>query len=117
MRRLVPWALLALVGIGAGLGSALGTGECARHDGFVQQLVGAAAQRWLPGILAATGAAGTAHVDYTGIAPARIPCRGSSSGSGVVIHGRHLPVERNGPLDGVVIAKRGAGAYPAPDNR
>ena len=84
MRRLLPWALLALVGVGAGLGAALGQanapGTTASSD-----LVGAAAHTWLSGVLAATKAAGTAHLDYTGLGTSPNPLlRGSSSGSGVV---------------------------------
>jgi hypothetical protein len=84
VRRLLPWALLALIGIGAGLGAALGQlnapGPTASSD-----LVGAAAQSWLSGVLAATQAAGTAHLDYTGLSTSPNPLlRGSSSGSGVV---------------------------------
>ncbi len=84
MRRLLPWALLALVGVGAGLGAALGQAN-APGTTASSVLVGAAAQSWLSGVLAATQAAGTAHLDYTGLGMSPIPLlRGSSSGSGVV---------------------------------
>jgi len=84
VRRFVPWALLALVGIGAGLGAALGQANAPATTGS-SHLAGAAAQRWLSGVLAATEAAGTAHLDYTGIGTSPNPLlRDSSSGSGVV---------------------------------
>jgi hypothetical protein len=84
VRRLLPWALLALIGVGAGLGAALGQanapGTTASSD-----LVGTAAQRWLSGVLAMTEAAGTAHLDYTGLGTSPNPVlRDSSTGSGVV---------------------------------
>jgi hypothetical protein len=84
VRRLLPWALLALIGVGAGLGAALGQVN-APGTTASSVLVGTAAQRWLSGVLAATEAAGTAHLDYTGLgtSPNRL-LRGSSSGSGVV---------------------------------
>jgi hypothetical protein len=84
VRRLVPWALLALVGVGAGLGAALGQAN-APGTTASSVLVGAAAQGWLSGVLAATHAAGTAHLDYTVLDTSPNPVlRGSSSGSGVV---------------------------------
>ena len=84
MRRLLPWALLALVGAGAGLGAAVGQAN-APGTTASSVLVGAAAESWLSGVLAATKAAGTAHLDYTGLGTSPNPLlRGSSSGSGVV---------------------------------
>jgi hypothetical protein len=84
VRRLLPWALLALVGIGAGLGAALGQANAPGPTGS-SDLTGVAAQRWLSGVLAATKAAGTAHLDYTSLGASPNPLlRGSSTGSGVV---------------------------------
>jgi hypothetical protein len=84
VRRLLPWALLALIGVGAGLGAALGQVN-APGPTSSSVLVGGAAQSWLSGVLAATQASGTAHLDYTGLSTSPNPLlRGSSSGSGVV---------------------------------
>ena len=84
MRRLLPWALLALVGLGAGLGAALGQAN-APGTTASSNLAGAAAQRWLSGVLATTEAAGTAHLDYIGLGTSPNPLlRGSSTGNGVV---------------------------------
>jgi hypothetical protein len=84
VRRLLPWALLALVGVGAGLGAALGQANAPGTTGS-SDLVGTAAQHWLSGVLAMTEAAGTAHLDYTGLGTSPNPLlRGTSTGSGVV---------------------------------
>jgi hypothetical protein len=84
VRRFVPWALLALVGIGTGSGAALGQAN-APGTTASSVLTGAAAQSWLSGVLAATQAAGTAHLDDTGLGTSPNPLlRDSSSGRGVV---------------------------------
>jgi hypothetical protein len=84
VRRLLPWALLALVGVGAGLGAALGQANAPGTTGS-SDLVGTAAQHWLSGVLATTEAAGTAHLDYTVLGTSPNPLlRGSSTGTGVV---------------------------------
>lgn len=84
MRRLLPWALVALVGAGAASGAALGQANApGTTSGSV--LVGAAAQQWLAGVLAATKNSGTAHLAYRSVEVSPNPLlRGSSSGSGVV---------------------------------
>ena len=84
MRRLLPWALVALVGVGAALGAALGQAN-APGTTSSSVLTGAAAQQWLSGVLAATKAAGSARLDLTGVSTSPHPLlRASSSGSGVV---------------------------------
>lgn len=55
MRRLVPWALVGLIGLGAILGAALGA---ARSPGPP----GPSPQQWIAGVVATTRAAGTAQL-------------------------------------------------------
>lgn len=80
MRRLVPWALLLLIGVGAGVGAALG-----QVNAPETMDVSISPAPWVAGVLAATKAAGTAHLHFTGAAASPNPdLRGSASGSGVV---------------------------------
>ena len=84
MRRAVPWVLVILIGIGSGLGAALGVaGSPGTADSSV--LAGAEAQQWLTGVLTTTKAAGTAHLDSTSVTTSpNSGLRDSGAGSGVV---------------------------------
>jgi hypothetical protein len=84
VRRVVPWALLLLIGIGAGLGAALGATGSPSVTGS-SALTGSGAQHWLTDVLAATRAAGTAHLDYSQIvASPHASLRSSMTGGGVI---------------------------------
>ena len=84
MRRLLPWALLLLLGIGTAAGAAAGATESLSATS-AGNLAGPAARQWLTGVLAATKAAGTAHVDLISVTASPDPnMRGSGAGSGVV---------------------------------
>lgn len=83
MRRIIPWALVLLIGVGAAAGAALGASSSGTAAPAV--LEGSAAQRWLHAVLAATRAAGTAHVHGVTVIESPNPnLRGSGSESGVV---------------------------------
>jgi len=60
MRRLVPWALLGLVVLGAGLGAALG----ATAPG-APRTPGVTPSQWVADLLARSAASGSAHFSYT----------------------------------------------------
>jgi hypothetical protein len=76
--------LLLLIGVGTGLGAVLGAAGSPGTAGSSAP-AGVAAQRWVHGVLAATKAAGTAHLRYTAITTSADPTlRGSTAGSGVV---------------------------------
>jgi hypothetical protein len=83
VRRLLPWALVGLIGVGAALGATLGQ---VNAPGMGSSLVaGTAAQRWLAGVLATTKAAGTAHLNSSQVIAGRKPVpRESTTGSGVI---------------------------------
>jgi hypothetical protein len=84
VRHVVPWGLLLLIGVGAGLGAALGAAGSPGTAGS-SVLAGPEAQQWLTGVLASTKAAGTAHLDSTSVATSPDPdLRQSGTGSGVV---------------------------------
>jgi len=87
VRRIIPWALVLLIGVGAGLGAVLGAANSPGPAGTAGSavLTGARAQQWLRGVLAATKAAGTAHLGFSQITTSPEPdLRGSGSGTGVV---------------------------------
>jgi hypothetical protein len=78
VRRLLPWALVGLVGIGAGVGAALGQANA-------PGTAAASPAQWVARVLATTKAAGTAHLHFTEVTASSNPdLRGSSAGSGVV---------------------------------
>jgi hypothetical protein len=78
VRRLLPWALLVLIGIGAGLGAAVGAAGA--HGA-----AGPTPQEWVDAVLARTEAAGTAHLEYAAVTASPDPVlRGSAAGRGVV---------------------------------
>jgi hypothetical protein len=78
VRRVVPWVLVLLIGVGAGLGAALGSAGSS-------VVAGPEAQQWLAGVLATTKAAGTAHLDSTSVTTSpNSDLRDSGAGSGVV---------------------------------
>jgi hypothetical protein len=84
VRRVVPWVLVLLIGVGAGLGAVLGAADSPGTTGS-SVLVGPAAQQWLAGVLATTKAAGTAHLDSTSFTTSSNSGMGDSgAGSGVV---------------------------------
>jgi hypothetical protein len=84
VRHVLPWGLLLLIGVGAGLGAALGAAGSPGTAGS-SVLAGPEAQQWLTGVLASTKAAGTAHLDSTSVATSPDPdLRQSGTGSGVV---------------------------------
>jgi hypothetical protein len=81
VRRLVPWALVLLIGIGAGAGAALG----AAHSSGTTSSTSAAPAQWVAGVLATTAAGGTAHLDYEEVTTSVNPVlRGTAAGGGVV---------------------------------
>ena len=59
VRRVIPWVLVLLIGIGAGVGAALGAAGSPGTAGS-SILTGPEAQQWLTGVLTTTQAAGTA---------------------------------------------------------
>lgn len=78
MRRSAPWALLLLIALGVGLGAALGA---AGSPGTA----GPSGEQWVARVLAATKAAGTAHLDDTQVSTSPDPdLRGSSAGTGAI---------------------------------
>ena len=80
MRRLLPWVLVALVGVGAALGAALGQ---VNAPGTTD--ASASPAEWVAGVLAATKAAGTAQLRFTEVTQSSNPdLRGSTAGSGAV---------------------------------
>ena len=82
MRRLVPWALVGLLGIGVALGAALGAAD---SPGTAQGQASATQAEWVAHVLATTRATGTAHLTFTeATASANPDLRNSSSGSGTV---------------------------------
>jgi hypothetical protein len=113
VRRVLPWALLLLIGVGTGLGALLGAANSPGTAGSAGSavLTGSRAQRWLSGVLAATKAAGSAHLHYSLITTSpNQDLRGSGSGSGVVDfatrnfrvsetdHGIEVSSENGGPM-------------------
>ena len=84
MRRLLPWALLLLLGIGTAVGAAAGSGGVPL--GHARRQPGRAGGTAMADRgLAATKAAGTAHVDLVSVTASPDPnMRGSGAGSGVV---------------------------------
>jgi hypothetical protein len=75
MRRALPWSLLALVGLGSGLGAFAG----------VSSAPGSSASAWVINVLRTTASAGTAHFDYSQITTSANPAeRDDSVGSGQV---------------------------------
>lgn len=76
MRRLVPWALLSLVAVGAAAGAALG---------IMRGTPPETASQWVAAVLAATQRAGTARFTYTHVTSSpHVDLRDSLSGSGAV---------------------------------
>jgi len=77
VRRLVPWLLLSMVLVGAGVGALLGTAS--------QPPLTQAPSQWVADGLAATKGAGTAHFAYSSVSTSPNPdLRGDASGYGVV---------------------------------
>jgi len=75
VRRLLPWALVALVGIGSGLGAAFGVASAPQTT----------PAQWVASVLAATAEAGSAHFSYSSITTSTNPALQSRvRGSGVV---------------------------------
>ncbi len=80
MRRLVPWALLGLVVLGAGLGAALG--ETAPGPSGPP---GVTPSQWVANLLARTAASGSAHFGYTHVSTsASAAYSGRIAGSGEI---------------------------------
>jgi hypothetical protein len=76
MRRLVPWALLSVVALGAAAGAAVGIAHGTAPETPAQ---------WVAAVLATTERAGTARFSYTHVTSSPNPdLRGSLSGSGEV---------------------------------
>ena len=74
MRRLVPWALVSLIAVGAAAGAALGVA----HDASSET-----PSQWVAAVLATTQKAGTARFSYTQITRSpNADLRGSLSGHG-----------------------------------
>lgn len=109
MRRVLPWALLVVLLVGAGVGAVVG--QAATRPGPAP-----AAAQWIAGVVATTRAAGTAHFTDTSWTTSRVPAlRGSSSGSGVVdfatgsvsatdvSHSYELSSTDGGPMRGSVV--------------
>lgn len=75
MRRLLPWALLGLLTLGVAVGAGLGQA----------QYPGQTAEQWVDGVVAATVAAGTAHLRFVNVTTSTDPSQDSKSvGVGVV---------------------------------
>ncbi len=75
MRRLLPWALLGLLGVGVVAGAAVGQAD------YPSLSPG----QWVDGVLAATAAAGSAHLHFSTVGSSAEPTeRAAESGSGVV---------------------------------
>ncbi len=65
----MPWVLLGLVVVGAGLGAALGAGSAPDVPG----VSGVTPTKWVANLLATTAASGSAHFSYTQVSASRSP--------------------------------------------
>jgi hypothetical protein len=75
VRRALPWALLGLVGLGTGLGAALGAVGAP----------GVTPAQWVADVLATTGAAGSARVSFSQVTRSENPVLArSATGTGIV---------------------------------
>lgn len=85
MRRLAPWLLVGVLGIGVAAGAALGESQRPGAGPSFTVLSGPAAASWVKGVLATTSAAGSAHFTYVSVTSSPdSSSRNSDSGSGVV---------------------------------
>ncbi len=79
MRRLLPWALLGLLTVGAAAGAALGV------SAHTPTTTAATPAQWVSNVFATTAKAGTARFTYTHVTTSPTPdLRGTLSGSGAV---------------------------------
>jgi hypothetical protein len=88
VRRLVPLALVGLLGLGVAAGAAIGAAG-SPPPGPPALSSGPTPAEWVAHLLAATAGAGTAHFAYTHVTTSPVPdLRSTLRGSGMVVFGR-----------------------------